>query len=130
MGSPHMASKSQNLQDTDVLKDESIVASRRLAATYQFKVGKLTPIVTVRIWENYGLRAVTARYEFETSHFIKTSIQSEAFVADQPFGKDQAGALRRAVQDITLDYAEAIKSGEKPSDSWLLPNRGFRYGAD
>lgn len=106
----------------NALADESIkVIRRRTISEYQFTVGKLKTIITIRIYrENKG-----SKYLFEQSHAIKTPLQADAYWTSKPWADDGAYAVHRAISGITEYYKDAVNAGHKPVESWLVPNKRF-----
>lgn len=106
----------------NALADESIkVIRRRTISEYQFTVGKLKTVITIRIYtENKG-----SQYLFEQSHAIKTPSQAGPYWTSKPWADYEAYAVHRAISGITDYYKAAVKAGHKPVESWLVPNKRF-----
>lgn len=89
--------------------------------TYVFRVGTLTPEITVRLYRAPSGKGVC----FEQSHFIKTPAQLSSYSPSRPWGDDAPYALHQAVRSITQHYDHAVLERHTPEDSWLVPNTGF-----
>lgn len=94
--------------------------------TYVFKVGSLTPNITVRLYPAPHGHGVS----WEQSHFIKTPVQGSPYATSRPWGDDAPYALHLAVTSITQYYDQAVREHHTPEDSWLVRNEGFTRPAD
>jgi hypothetical protein len=94
-------------------------------AEHELSVGALTTPVRIRISRRKSDGALLV----EQSHFIKTAIQYLPHSANQPFFCDESKVLDDLLATMTSFYDQAIRRGYKPSESWLVPNSGFRRSA-
>jgi hypothetical protein len=105
-----------------VFENENIHGVRRLVSEYQFFVGELPQMITVRFYQPLDRNWI----EFEQSHFINTPLQIDAYRTSAPYGDDQDDALRLAVGFCLVQwYEQAIREGHQPDESWLVPNPRF-----
>lgn len=81
------------------------------------RVGVLSEFVTVRIF--YDARSAEP-YRFELSAVMKTARERNARGSGQT-AVSEGDALRQAVRLLTQDYEDAVRRGELPDDSWLVP---------
>jgi len=89
-----------------------------LVREVRVRVGVLSQFVTVRIY--YDGRSEEP-FRFELSAVMKTAgAQYAAHEAEQK-AQSEADALRHAVRLLTQDYEDAVRRGELPDDSWLVP---------
>jgi hypothetical protein len=91
-----------------------------LVREVRVRVGILSNFVTVRIY--YDGRSAES-YRFELSAFVKTAREGCAPECGQT-ARTEADALRQAVRLLTQDYEDAVRRGEIPVDSWLVPVAG------
>jgi hypothetical protein len=84
------------------------------------RVGVLPNFVTVRIY--YDGRSAEP-YRFELSAVMKTASGGRAREARQR-ALTESDALRQAVRMLTQDYEDAVRNGEMPDDTWLVPAAG------
>jgi hypothetical protein len=104
------------------LEDVSIkVIRRRPLNEYQFTVGELKTVITIRTYE----QTVGGGYIFEQSHFIKTPLQPDYYCTSRPWGDYEAYAVHQAISTITEWYRDAVNAGHTPSESWLISNKQF-----
>lgn len=104
------------------LADVSIkVIRRRPLNEYQFTVGELKTVITIRTYEE----TVGGGYIFEQSHSIKTPLQADPYRTSRPWGDYEAYAVHQAIDGITQWYRDAVKAEHTPSESWLIPNERF-----
>ena len=104
------------------LADKSItLVKRRIYNEYQFTVGELKTIITIRTYKETEHGA----YLFEQSHNIKTPVQISAYHTSRPWADYEAYAVHLAISGITQYYNEAVKAGHKPKEFWLIPNKRF-----
>lgn len=101
-----------------LLDHPTISNGRRFLSEYQFHLGTLTPIVTIRLYENLN----NGRVDFEQSHYIKPPKHGGPYMTNANSGDDEYDALRRALNTLTTNYDGAVRSEEEPNDSWLVPN--------
>jgi hypothetical protein len=105
-----------------VFESEHIHGARRFVSEYQFFVGELPQMITVRFYQPLDRNWI----EFEQSHFINTPLQIDAYRTSAPYGDDQDDALRLAVGFCLVQwYEQAIREGHQPDESWLVPNPRF-----
>jgi hypothetical protein len=105
-----------------VFENENIHGVRRFVSEYQFFVGELPQMITVRFYQSLDRNSI----EFEQSHFINTPLQIDAYRTSAPYGDDQDDALRLAVGFCLVQwYEQAIREGHQPDESWLVPNPRF-----
>jgi hypothetical protein len=105
-----------------VFENEHIHGVRRFVSEYQFFVGELPQMITVRFYQSLDRNWI----EFEQSHFINTPLQIDAYRTSAPYGDDQDDALRLAVGFCLVQwYEQAIREGHQPDESWLVPNPRF-----
>ena len=88
-----------------------------LVREVRVRVGVLSNFVTVRIYYD-GRNAEP--YRFELSAVMKTARDRRAPDGGQN-ARSEAEALRQAVRLLTQDYEDAVRNGELPDDSWLVP---------
>ncbi len=91
-----------------------------LAREVRIRVGVLSNFVTVRIY--YDGRSAEP-YRFELSAVVKTALDRGARETGQT-ALTEGDALRQAVRLLTQDYEDAVRHGEMPDDSWLVPVAG------
>ena len=84
------------------------------------RVGVLSNFVTVRIY--YDGRSAEP-YRFELSAVMKTAGGARDRDAPQR-ALTEADALRHAVRKLTQDYEDAVRNGQMPDDTWLVPIAG------
>jgi hypothetical protein len=84
------------------------------------RVGVLSNFVTVRIY--YDGRS-TEPYRFELSAVMKTAAGGPSR-QDRQRALTESDALRHAVRTLTQDYEDAVRNGEMPDDTWLVPVGG------
>ena len=92
-----------------------------LVREVRIRVGVLSNYVTVRIY--YDGRN-TEPYQFELSAVMKTARDRRSRQSEQK-ARTEGDALRQAVRLLTQDYEEAVRHGEMPDDSWLVPAAGW-----
>ena len=110
-----------------VFENEHIHGVRRFVSEYQFFVGELPQMVTVRFYQSLDRNEI----EFEQSHFINTPLQIDAYRTSAPYGDDPDDALRLAVGFCLVQwYEQAIREGHQPDESWLVPNPRFNNFAE
>jgi len=83
----------------------------------RIRVGVLSNFVTVRIY--YDGRS-SEPFRFELSAVMKTASGVRDREARQRALTEQ-DALRHAVRMRTRDYEDAVRNGEMPDDTWLVP---------
>jgi hypothetical protein len=83
----------------------------------RLRVGVLSRPVTIRI---YFDPKRDESYFCEISEFVRPAGEPDAR-AHCRSGPTEAEALRRAIRMLTEDYEKAVRSGELPEDSWLVP---------
>ena len=105
----------------DALNDDLVNEPRRLLGEYQFHLGTLTPLITIKLYQMIGREGMY----FEQSHFIHTPMQGGPYMTSRPWNDSEEAALRQAVTGLTMHYTEAVQNGHAPSDSWLVPNEDF-----
>lgn len=88
-----------------------------LVREVRVRVGVLTNYVTVRIY--YDGRSAEP-YRFELSAVMKTAREPGARASEQN-ARSEAEALRQAVRLLTQAYEDAVRHGEMPDESWLVP---------
>lgn len=91
-----------------------------LVREVRVRVGVLSNYVKVRIY--YDGRSAEP-YSFELSAVMKTERDRQAGESG-PNAATEAEALRQAVRLLTQDYENAVRRGEMPDDSWLVPVAG------
>ncbi|MFH1226724.1 MAG: hypothetical protein V1701_02320 [Planctomycetota bacterium] len=104
------------------LDDDLISNPRKLLSGYQFTLGEIPVLITIRLYKQLNGKNV----EFEQSHFIHTPIQGGPYMTSIPWNDDEASALHQVISGFTRDYNAAVKQGHKPAESWLVPNKNFR----
>lgn len=110
-----------------VFENEHIRRARRFLSEYQFSLGQLQQVITVRLYQSLDRNWV----EFEQSHFINTPLQIDAYRTSSPYGDDEDDALRLAVDFCLAQwYEQAVREGHQPDESWLVPNHRFRNLAE
>ncbi|TPK70774.1 hypothetical protein FJ527_28275 [Mesorhizobium sp. B2-4-18] len=104
----------------NALEDGSISIVERNDAwgVYKFRVGSLSPVVTVILCRS----PVSDETRYERSHNIKTPVQLGPYHQSRLFWDDPAYALHQAVDSITSYYKEAVAKGHDQQDAWLVPN--------
>ncbi|HYI10541.1 MAG TPA: hypothetical protein VEK57_15880 [Thermoanaerobaculia bacterium] len=82
------------------------------------KVGVLSRPVTIRIFHDPKRPDA---YFFECDRVMKTP--GETLAPDDPshFAPTETDALRRAVRTLTEAYESAVRRGQLPDESWLVP---------
>jgi hypothetical protein len=98
----------------------TIAEAAVLVREVRVRVGVLSNFVTVRIYYD-GRNAEP--YRFELSAVVKTARGGRAREPEQK-ARTEAEALRQAVRLLTQDYEDAVRQGEMPDDSWLVPLAG------
>ena len=88
-----------------------------LVREIRVRVGVLSQFVTVRIY--YDGRSEEP-FRFQLSAVMKTAKDGYARESEQT-AQTEADALRHAVRLLTQDYEDAVRRGELPDDSWLVP---------
>lgn len=91
-----------------------------LVREVRVRVGVLSDYVTVRIY--YDGRSAEP-YQFELSAVMKTARERHSRPSGQK-ARTEGDALRQAVRLLTQDYEDAVRNGEMPDDSWLVPAAG------
>ncbi len=84
------------------------------------RIGVLSNFVTVRIY--FDSRRAEP-YRFELSAVIKTASGKRAPEVEQR-AITETDALRHALRTLTQDYEEAVRNGQMPDDTWLVPVAG------
>lgn len=99
-------------------KDITLIEQNDAMGEYVLTIGQLeTPVVvTIRRLPH------DETFEFRTSHAIKTPTQLTPYNTSQPFEKDYAYALHRAVSGLTEYYREGTIAGHQPNVDWLVKN--------
>ena len=97
-------------------QDITLIEQNDAMGEYVFTIGELetTVIVTLRRLPH------DEAFEFRTSHAIKTPTQIAPYTTSQPFEKDYAYALHRAVSGLTEYYREGVAAGYQPAEDWLV----------
>jgi hypothetical protein len=114
------------MKDTDIdellsgVYSSTIAEVEVLVREARVRVGVLSNFVTVRIF--YDGRSGEP-YRFELSAVMKTASRGLAHATGHR-ALTEPDALRRAVRMLTQDYEDAVRSGEMPDDTWLVPVRG------
>lgn len=105
----------------DIVRAEwdRITEIRVLVGEFSIRIDDSDMAIGVRIYFNPD---VTQPYWFETSHFIKTPTQGNAYVTSKPFEATPEAAIRRAVNGIKMFYDEAVDAGHTPDETWFIPN--------
>jgi hypothetical protein len=111
---------SHTVEDS-LLGNEYIGNARKFLAEYNFTVGDLETVITIRLYQDLDGRSV----HFRQSHFIHTPTQAGPYRTSRPWNDDEGAALNQAVTSITQYYGEAVKAGHEPKESWLVPNQYF-----
>lgn len=62
---------------------------------------------------------------YETSHHLKTPLHRDRVASDRNYGASEAEAFHAAMTSLTDPYDDAVMSGHRPSEDWLVPNRFF-----
>ncbi|HET7712290.1 MAG TPA: hypothetical protein VFL80_10215 [Thermoanaerobaculia bacterium] len=88
-----------------------------LVREVRVRVGVLSRFVT--IWIYYEGRTAEP-YRFELSAIMKTARGRDPR-ASRRTAHTETDALRQAVRLLTQDYEEAVRLGEMPDESWLVP---------
>jgi len=98
--------------------DISLIEQNDAMGEYIFTIGEIeTPvIVTIRRLPH------DETFEFRTSHAIKTPTQIAPYNTSNPFEKNYASAIHRAITGLTDYYREGIDAGHLPNLSWLVKN--------
>ncbi|MDR3763910.1 MAG: hypothetical protein P4M01_07420 [Acidobacteriota bacterium] len=94
--------------------------SLAMAREYHIQVGTLCPFVRVRIF-----RRDDASFQFQLSHFLKTSIQYLPYAVDCIAADDEDAAIHQLEQNMHGFYEQALHRGYTPSASWLVPNPSY-----
>ncbi len=102
--------------ELSLLKEE-IISARQLVSEYQFHLGSIAVILTIRLYK----RISGGDIEFWQSHFIKTPLQSQPFKPEKTRFTDMSVALQEAINGFTVSYTAAVALGLKPDESWLIP---------
>lgn len=95
---------------------------RRVFSTYAFRVGQLSPKITIR---TYKESETSGHFLFEMSHIIHTPEQETPYSPERRWGEYEGYAVQQAITAITDFYRIAVNKGHKPSDSWLIENEKF-----
>ena len=95
---------------------------RRVFSVYTFKVGVLSPTITIRTYKEEN----GSGYLFEMSHTIHTPEQIDPYRPGRPWGDYEGYAVQQAITAITDFYRIAVDKGHKPNDGWLVKNESFR----
>ncbi len=82
---------------------------------FRFRLGTLSPIITIRLWENER-----GRWSSSCTHGIKTPLQPVPYWSFRMPDKKEY-ILWQAVTALTDFYGPAITAGHVPSDDWLHP---------
>lgn len=88
-----------------------------LVREVRVRIGVLPRSVTVRIY--YDGRS-TKPYSYELSAVMKTAAAREVRSVESN-AATEGDALRLAVRLLTQDYEDAVRNGQMPDDSWLVP---------
>jgi hypothetical protein len=115
------AAEGLNMKDIDELLSgvysSTIAEVAVLVREARVRVGVLSNFVTVRIF--YDGRSAEP-FHFELSAVMKTASGGLGHAAGQR-ALTESDALRHAVRMLTQDYEDAVRSGEMPDDTWLVP---------
>ena len=103
-----------NIYSSTIAEVEVLVREARI------RVGVLSNFVTIRIYCD-GRSAKP--YRFELSAVMKTATGEQTGEREQR-AVTESDALRQAVRTLTQDYEDAVRNGDMPDDSWLVPVAG------
>ena len=104
-------------------KNEIIRSPKELVATYQFYIGDIPKVVTVKIFKNLS----NETHFYEQSHNIKTPVQASEHITSEPFGNSLQEALDKCIKDYTDYYNEAIQKGNIPTEDWLIVDEYYKF---
>jgi hypothetical protein len=104
-----------------LLRRETIKMPFRFISEYRFRLGELSTVVRVRLFQEMG----TERVHFEQSHFIHAPTQAGPYMTSRPWNDDEDAALDQVVRFFEMHYREAVEKGHTPDDSWLVANEAF-----
>lgn len=96
--------------------------ARRLVSEYQFRLGTLGPLISIRLYEVIGHEGV----RFEQGHFIHIPTQAGPYMTSKQWNDNEARALNQVVSGFTRHSEDAVKGGQEPKDSWLVPTEDFK----
>lgn len=80
---------------------------------------------TIRVKVYLSNLPVTQPYYFEVSHTANVPGAASAYVSSRSGGYSEETAISTAISLIVRPINEAIRSGNEPSDDWLIPNDNF-----
>ena len=103
--------------------DEALVTPVRSDAasgTFDIRIGALATVITIRIGKQRGSNG---RYEYKTSHAIRTPEQVCPYLSSIPYGDTPEEALGKAIDDLTIFYSVGVRAGHEPAESWLVRRR-------
>ena len=104
------------------LAQKPIHQPRKLLSEYQFTLGKIPVLITIRLYKPIigGTKVL-----FEQSHFIYTPVQAGPYETSRPWNNDEPSALHQAIFGYTENYNAAVRAGHTPDSKWLVPNKDF-----
>jgi hypothetical protein len=105
----------------EALADEWIRVHKRDDALgiYEVKLGELNTVIKIKLFQI----SENGPTHFELSHFIKTPQNAYRYSPSVTSDACPGEALRRAIDSLTAFYEVAIEEGDKPAETWLVPNK-------
>ncbi len=82
-----------------------------------FKLKGINTAVLIRLCIN----PVRGGFNYWNSHRIHTPSQTGPYAPSRPWGDGKDYAFSQALSAITTYYAQAVKEGHTPGETWLMP---------
>jgi hypothetical protein len=99
------------------IQSSTVTDAAVLVREVRVRIGVLTKYITIMVYYRPGAEEP---FTFELSDLMRTAGAGPARDASRTATSEKE-ALRHAVRLLTQDYEDAVRRGEMPDDSWLVP---------
>lgn len=111
-----------NKKIRELLNQENIGQAKVLVNEYNFFLDDISIQIGVKIYKNI---TELDGFSFTQSHYLKTPKQIGAYMTNSRHSDSEEGCLDKAIKTFTSFYNDAVRTGCKPSNEWLVVNENY-----